>query len=299
MSAPWPPLEDCLRSKLAPAALASRPAKPPNSSVLAGREHELARIDALLGTRLRDAAGRCSSWASPGWARRRCSRWPGRGPILHLPRRPAGSRLSLIWPRPGCSAAQPDPGPGGRSPGPQARRSGRRWPGRAGRRPPTRSFGCRHPLAPRRGRRAPAGAGAGGRRAVAGPGVRGRDRLRGASARSGCRRILAGGPGGTVPAELARACPFCRSLASPPSAAAMLLPPARPGGRGASGGRDAGQPPRPARGGGAAGRRAVARRRRAPRPGALRRSMARALPSDARRALADGSRRRAAPGSGR
>ena len=71
------------------------------------------------------------------------------------------------------------------------------------------------------------------------------------------------------------------------------------GGRGPPGRRDAGQPPRPGRGGGAVGRRAVARRRRAPRPAARRRSAARALPDHAGRALPGGSHRRAVPGSRR
>ena len=51
--------------------------------------------------------------------------------------------------------------------------------------------------------------------------------------------------------------------------------------------------------GSAVERRAVARRRRAPRPGALRRSMARALRDRARRALSSGSQCGAPPGSGR
>ncbi|UUZ60361.1 ATP-binding protein [Nocardioides sp. B-3] len=54
--------------------------------------------------------------------------------------------------------------------------------------------GRRHPVAPGRGGRARTGAGDRGRPAVAGPGVGGRDRVRGAPARSGRRRLPAGGP---------------------------------------------------------------------------------------------------------
>ena len=92
---------------------------------------------------------------------------------------------------------------------------------------------------------------------------------------------------GTAPAQLSQGLPVLPVAGLSPSSAAMLLPPGAAPCRGASGGRDAGQPPRPARGGGAAGRRALARRSRAPRTGALRRSMARALPNDARRLSAD------------
>ena len=53
MSAPWPPSAGTspVETRTGGAGVAS--GKPPNSSVLAGREHELARIDALLG----EAAG--------------------------------------------------------------------------------------------------------------------------------------------------------------------------------------------------------------------------------------------------
>lgn len=64
--------------------------------MLAGREHELMRIDTLLGDDR--AAGRCSSWVRPEWARRRCWTWPGRGLVEQVEQGLGGNDAALDGP---------------------------------------------------------------------------------------------------------------------------------------------------------------------------------------------------------
>ena len=86
MSAPWPPSADSapVEPRAEGAGVAS--GKPPNSSVLAGREHELARIDALLGEASAGRSGALLVVGEPGM---------GKTTLLEAARRRAGSFTCL------------------------------------------------------------------------------------------------------------------------------------------------------------------------------------------------------------
>ena len=140
MSAPRPPSADSspVENRTGGAGVAS--GKPPNSSALAGREHELARIDALLGEASAGRSGALLVVGEPG---------VGKTTLLEAARAradsftclgTAASRPSRTWRTPGCSVCSTRSGTGWRTFRDTRRpRSGRRWPGRAVRRPPTRS----------------------------------------------------------------------------------------------------------------------------------------------------------------
>ena len=133
MSARWPPPAGTspVETRTGGAGVAS--GKPPKSSVLAGREHELARIDALLGEAAAGRSGALLVVGEPG---------VGKTTLLEVARAradsftcliPAASRPRPIWPTPGCLACSTRSGTGWlTSRTTRRRRSGRRWPGRGG-----------------------------------------------------------------------------------------------------------------------------------------------------------------------
>ncbi len=66
MSAPWPPSAGTSPVETGTGGAGIASGKPPNSSVLAGREHELARIDALLGDATAGRSGALLVVGEPG-----------------------------------------------------------------------------------------------------------------------------------------------------------------------------------------------------------------------------------------
>ena len=227
MSAPWPPPDETSPVQVRTGGAVVASGITPNSSVLAGRGHELMRIDALLSDASAGRSGALLIVGEPGSGKDDAAGGgAGAGRFVHLPRHARHRGRVTPGVRRAVRFAQPDPEPGDRPHGPPGDRA-RCGAGLVERGVDRRPIpaGCRHPLTPRGGRRAPAGAGAGGR---LGSGWTRSPRPRSPSLRVDSVRtpspFLLAAREGTAARELSQGLPVLPVSGLSTSAAAMLLP---------------------------------------------------------------------------